>query len=80
MSVRDIVDQFTNRDFTLIVVDSGYYAELYNGSASEVYDDPVGLYPVVAIEPPERAKEVVLFVDVDEYLDIDSYELFAEDQ
>lgn len=80
MSVRNIVRQFTNSNFTLIVHDCGYYGDnIYNGPAKEVFDDPVADYPVVAMEPPKRANEVILYVDVDEYLDIDSYELFAED-
>ena len=79
MRVEDIVKQFTHMNFTLIVEDTGYYGELYNGPAREVFDDPACGYLVIAMEPPRRANEVILYVDVDEKLGIDSYELFADD-
>lgn len=80
MSVRDIVDQFTDTNFTLIVHDCGYYGDnIFNGPADDIYDDPAGGYPVVGMEPPKHAYEVILYVDIDKHLDIDSYELFAED-
>ena len=40
MSVRDIVDQFTDTNFTLIVHDCGYYGDnIFNGPADDIYDD-----------------------------------------
>lgn len=79
MTVWQIVNQFTSLDFNLVVIDVGYYGELYRGPANDVIDDPVASYSVIAMEPPRCAREVILHVDVDEYLDIDSYELFSEE-
>ena len=63
MSVWDIVQQFTDDDFILIVYDLATDTELYNGPASDVYDDPVGSAQVISMEPPRRELEVVLNVD-----------------
>lgn len=75
MTVWDIVNQFTHLDFTLIVLDVVTDYEYYNGPASEVDDDAVGGVPVVAMEPPLKAGEVILYIDLDAYADVEYAEL-----
>lgn len=67
MTVQDIVDTFTDDDFTLIVYDLNSDTELYNGYASDVWkDDDISSLEVVSIDPPEKAWEIVLNVNVSE--------------
>ena len=63
MTVWDIVNQFTDDNFTLIVFDLATETELYHGDAGDVYYDEVGELPVVSVDPPARAWEVTLNVD-----------------
>lgn len=79
MTVCDIINQFTHTDFTLVVLDVATDYEYYNGRADEVCDDPVGGFPVVAIEPPIHAGEVILYIDLDGYADIDYVELAIDE-
>ena len=67
MTVQDIIDTFTDDDFTLIVYDLHSDTELYNGDASDVWkDDDIASLEVVSIDPPEKAWEIVLNVNVSE--------------
>ena len=64
MTVWDIIEQFTDDGFTLIVYDIDSGEELYNGPAHDVYfEDAAGL-EVVSIDPPEHAWEITLNVDL----------------
>ena len=76
MTVCDIVDQFTHKNFDLIVydLDTGY--ELYSGPASAVFSNDVGTYTVVSIEPPEAPREVILNVNSS---DNESYEFIIDE-
>ena len=80
MTVCEIINQFTHTNFTLIVLDASTDYEYYNGLAEDVCEDPVGIFQVVAMEPPERAGEVILYVDVDGYVDYDASEYLEEDE
>lgn len=76
MTVWDIVQQFTDDDFTLVVFDLATETELYNGPAYDVYDDVAGSHLVVSMDPPRQALEVVLNVDTS---DEDEFEIKEED-
>ena len=79
MTVLDIIRQFTHTNFTLIVLDVVDAAEYYNGAANEVEDDPSANFYVVAMEPPVRANEVILYVDTDNFLDSDEESILVTD-
>lgn len=79
MTICDIVNQFTHLNFNLIVRDLVTNEEYYNGSATAVCYDPVGDFPVVAMEPPRKAGEVILYIDIDEIIDVDYAEYAVED-
>lgn len=64
MTVWDILNQFTNLNFTLIVNDVVSGEELYCGDAVEVKYTDVGSLIVVSMEPPKHAYEVILNVEV----------------
>lgn len=66
MSVREIVEQFTDDDFTLIVYDLATESVVYHDNASEVYDSEAGSMLVVSIDPPSQAYEITLNVDTSE--------------
>lgn len=69
MTVWEIIQQFTHMDFTLIVLDVATDYEYYSGPAEDVDTDPAGGFLVAAMEPPLRANEVILYVDVESYED-----------
>ena len=79
MTVCDIVNQFTHTNFTLIVIDVGTDDVWYEGPASDVCDDAVAAQRVVAMEPPVKAGEVILYIDIDAFMDIDYSEYYEED-
>lgn len=64
MSVSDIVEQFTDDGFTLIVYDMKSETEIYHGPASEVYYEDIGDLEVMSIDPPEKAWEITLNVEM----------------
>lgn len=80
MTVWDILNQFTNLDFTLIIYDVISKEELYYGGAAKVFYDDIGRLIVVAIQPPRRAYEVILNVAADqEVLELDdNYNIVEE--
>lgn len=64
MTVWEIVNQFTDTNFNLIVYNLATETELYNGDADDVYYSDVGELQVVSIDPPARAWEITLNVDI----------------
>lgn len=79
MTICDIVNQFTHLNFNLIVRDLVTNEEYYNGSVAAVCYDPVGDFPVAAMEPPRKAGEVILYIDIDDIIDVDYAEYAVED-
>ena len=76
MTVSEIIEQFTDDGFTLIVYDLASETELYRGYASDVYTEDVAELKVMSIDPPEKAWEITLNVEVnnnDYYSGDDSY-------
>ena len=63
MTVSEIIEQFTDDGFTLIIYDLTSEREIYNGPASEVYLEDVGDLEVMSIDPPEKAWEITLNVE-----------------
>ena len=78
MTVCEMINLFTHTNFTLIVLDAGTDYEYFNGLAEDVCDDPVSDLLVVAIEPPMRENEVIVYIDMDSYLDSDA-EIIPDD-
>lgn len=76
MTVAEIIEQFTDDGFTLIIYDLASETELYRGYASDVYTEDVAELEVMSIDPPEKAWEITLNVEVnnnDYYSGDDSY-------
>ena len=76
MTVAEIIEQFTDDGFTLIIYDLASETELYRGYASDVYTEDVAELEVMSIDPPEKSWEITLNVEVnnnDYYSGDDSY-------
>ena len=66
MSVLDILKQFTNINFDLVLIDDYTGEIIFSDAAREIKYEPERFLPVVAMEPPRRAGEVILHVDADD--------------
>lgn len=64
MTVWNILNQFTSLNFILIVHDIISGEDLYCGEAADVRYTDVGSLIVVSMNPPRRAYEVTLNVEV----------------